>query len=241
LDGEGSDAAISPEGKKALVLLSGGLDSSTVCALAAKENEKIFTLSFDYGQTLRKELEYAEKISRHYGSLEHMIFEIDLTQIGGSALTDTGLEIPVNRNESDMKNIPVSYVPARNTIFLSIALAWAEVLNADSIHIGVNAVDYSGYPDCRPEYIEAYQRMADRATRRGVEGFPVEIVTPLLNLSKIEIVRLGLKLGVPYEYTWSCYTGEAEPCGRCDSCLLRARAFDELGVRDPALSSYETS
>ncbi len=190
---------------------------------------------------MRKELEYAEMISRHYDSLEHMVFEIDLTQIGGSALTDTGLEIPVNRSEADMKDIPVSYVPARNTIFLSIALAWAEVLDADSIHIGINAVDYSGYPDCRPEYIEAYQSMADRATRRGVEGFPVEIVTPLLNLSKVEIVRLGLELGVPYEYTWSCYSGDAKPCGRCDSCLLRARAFDELGVRDPALSCYETS
>lgn len=236
-----SDATVSPKGKKALVLLSGGLDSSTVCALAARDNEELFTLSFDYGQTLRRELEYAEMISLRYGSLKHLVFKIDLTPIGGSALTDTALEIPVNRNEADMKDIPVSYVPARNTIFLSIALAWAEVLDANSIHIGVNAVDYSGYPDCRPEYINAFQRMADRATRRGVEGFPVEIVTPLLHLKKSEIVRIGMKLGVPYQYTWSCYTGEAEPCGRCDSCLLRARAFDELGVSDPALSSYKTS
>ena len=221
--------------KKAVVLLSGGLDSSTVCGLAASENHETYALSFDYGQTLKRELLYAKKIAAHFRISEHKIFQMDLAQIGGSALTDEGIDIPLDRNEDDMHNIPLSYVPARNTIFLSIALGWAEVLEADSIYIGVNAVDYSGYPDCRPGYIDAYQKMADLATRRGVEGDPITIKTPLLNMKKSEIISLGHELGVPYQYTWSCYSESELPCGRCDSCILRIKGFREAGLVDPAL------
>jgi len=221
--------------KKAVVLLSGGLDSSTVCGLAAKENRKTYALSFDYGQTLKRELLYAKKIAAHFRITEHKIFQMDLAQIGGSALTDERIDIPLDRKEDEMRDIPLSYVPARNTIFLSIALGWAEVLGADSIYIGVNAVDYSGYPDCRPDYIDAYQKMADLATRRGVEGNPIRIKTPLLNLKKSEIILLGHELGVPYRYTWSCYSNGEQPCGRCDSCILREKAFHEADLPDPAL------
>ncbi len=225
----------SNEVKKAVILLSGGLDSSTVCALAAHENHETSALSFDYGQTLKRELMYAKKIAAHFRITEHKIFQMDLAKIGGSALTEDGINIPMDRKEEEMRDIPLSYVPARNTIFLSIALGWAEVLGADSIYIGVNAVDYSGYPDCRPEYIEAYQKMADLATRRGVEGDPITIKTPLLNMKKSEIIRLGHKLGVPYQFTWSCYSDQERPCGRCDSCILRKRAFHEAGLEDPAM------
>ena len=221
--------------KRAVVLLSGGLDSSTACGIAAYNGLELFGLSFDYGQTLKKELECAQIIAAHFKVKEHKIINIDLTSIGGSALTDTSIEIPMDRTEEDMLNIPLSYVPARNTIFLSIALGWAEVLDADHIYIGVNAVDYSGYPDCRPDYIEAYQNMANKATRRGVDGRPIEIVAPLLYLKKSDIIKWGMELDVPYQHTWSCYTGSEGPCGRCDSCLLRARAFQEAGVMDPAM------
>ncbi|MDP7264413.1 MAG: 7-cyano-7-deazaguanine synthase QueC [Candidatus Thermoplasmatota archaeon] len=221
--------------KKAVVLLSGGLDSTTVCGIAASENHEIYALSFDYGQTLKRELFYAKKIAAHFRVVDHKIFQIDLAKIGGSALTDDLIEIPLDRKEDDMRDIPLSYVPARNTIFLSIALGWAEVLGADSIYIGVNAVDYSGYPDCRPGYIDAYQKMANLATRRGVEGDPVIIKTPLLHMKKSEIIRLGHELGVPYQYTWSCYSDSEWPCGRCDSCVLRKKGFHEAGLVDPAL------
>ena len=222
--------------KRAVVLLSGGLDSATACAMAANDGLELYCLSFDYGQTLKGELDCAGKLARHYGAKDHKILRLDLASIGGSALTDPSIDIPMDRDENEMADIPPSYVPARNTIFLSIALAWAEVLDADHIYIGVNAVDYSGYPDCRPDFIEAYQFMTDRATRRGVEGSPIRIATPLLHLSKSGIVRRGLELGVPYQYTWSCYTGGENPCGRCDSCVLRAKAFREAGVADPALA-----
>ena len=227
--------------KRAVVLLSGGLDSAIACAMAANDGLDLYCLSFDYGQTLKGELERARKLARHYGAKEHKILQIGLASIGGSALTDPGIDIPTDRKENEMADIPSSYVPARNTIFLSIALAWAEVLDADHIYIGVNAVDYSGYPDCRPDFIEAYQFMADRATRRGVEGSPIRIATPLLHLSKSEIVRRGLELGVPYQYTWSCYTGGERPCGRCDSCILREKAFREVGVADPAMAEQRFS
>jgi len=222
--------------KRAVVLLSGGLDSATACAMAANDGLDLYCISFDYGQTLKGELECARRIARHFGAKEHKILQIGLASIGGSALTDATIDIPKDRKENEMADIPPSYVPARNTIFLSVALAWAEVLDADHIFIGVNAVDYSGYPDCRPEFIEAYQFMADRATRRGVEGSPIRIATPLLHMSKSDIVRTGLELGVPYQHTWSCYTGGESPCGRCDSCVLRAKAFREAGCNDPALA-----
>jgi len=221
---------------RGVVLLSGGLDSSTACAVAARECEGLYALSFDYGQSLVRELECARNIARHFDAVEHRTIRLDLAAIGGSALTDPTVPIPLDRDENEMENIPSSYVPARNTIFLSVALAWAEVLDADAIYIGVNALDYSGYPDCRPEYVEAFRRMAELATKRGIEGRPMEIRAPLLLLGKSDIIRLGLQLGVPYGLTWSCYAGGESPCGRCDSCILRARAFHELGITDPALS-----
>lgn len=221
--------------KKGVVVLSGGLDSSTVCAVAARETDRLLAITFDYGQRSDRELACAKRIGQHYSVSDHLFFELDLGQIGGSALTDDAVEVPVDRGEEDMAGIPTTYVPARNTIFLSIALAWAEVNDADSIYIGVNAIDYSGYPDCRPEYIRAYRKMANNATRRGVQGDPIEIKTPLLDMKKNEIIELGLELGVPYEHTWSCYKDGVFPCGRCDSCILRAKGFEEVGIGDPAL------
>lgn len=226
--------------ERAVVLLSGGIDSSTACAVAAGECRELFALSFDYGQSLVRELKCASRIAREFSVKDHRVIQLDLRQIGGSALTDRDVPLPVDRSENEMADIPVSYVPARNTIFLSIALAWAEVLDADAIYIGVNAVDYSGYPDCRPEYVEAFQRMADRATRRGVSGRPIGIRAPLLHMRKREIIELGLRLGVPYEHTWSCYAGGERPCGRCDSCILRSNAFRDAGSFDPALSDGGT-
>ena len=219
---------------KAVLLLSGGLDSTTLLALATSQGYAIHALSFSYGQRHAAELAAARKIASHYGVVQHVVTDIDLRVFGGSALT-SDIEVPRNRELDDQ--IPVTYVPARNTIFLSFALAWAEVLGAPDIFIGVNALDYSGYPDCRPEFIAAFQEMARLATRVGVEGGaePVTIRTPLIEMSKKEIIELGLSLGVDYSMTTSCYDPDTNghACGRCDSCILRRRGFEEAGVADP--------
>ena len=226
--------------KKAVVLLSGGLDSTTVMAIARSDGYERYCLSFRYGQRHALELEAARRVAKALGAKEHLVMDIDLAKIGGSALTG-GIEVPKGRNEGEMKGeIPVTYVPARNTIFLSHALAWAEVLGASDIFVGVNAVDYSGYPDCRPEYIEAFERMANLATKAGVEGKTrVKIRTPLINMTKAEIIRKGIDLGIDYGMTHSCYdpSPEGMPCGRCDSCLLRQKGFREAGITDPVTLS----
>ena len=215
---------------KAVILLSGGLDSVTVLATARKKYD-CYTLSFSYGQRHSVELEAAKKIARKYQVSEHRILNIDLGQLGGSALTDMSIDVP----ESSEEGIPVTYVPARNTIFLSYALAWAEVLHAKDIFIGVNAVDYSGYPDCRPEYIEAFSKMANLATKSAVEGDVISIHTPLISLSKAEIIHMGIDNDVDYSMTVSCYAAneQGEACGHCDSCRLRKIGFDDAGVVDP--------
>ncbi len=222
--------------RKAVCLLSGGLDSSTTLALARRDGFDCYALSFDYGQRHRVELEAAARVAASLGAAEHLVVRIDLRVFGGSALT-SGLPVPKGRKPSEMTaDIPVTYVPARNTVFLSFSLAWAEVLGASDIFIGVNALDYSGYPDCRPEYIEAYERMANLATKAGVEGrAQVKIHTPLIRLSKAEIVKLGVELGVDFSLTHSCYDpdGAGRPCGRCDACVLRRKGFEEAGVADP--------
>ena len=223
-------------GKKAIVLSSGGLDSTTVMAIAKAEGHDIYSLSFRYGQRHSVELEAAQKVAKSLGAKEHLVIDIDMAKIGGSALTDD-IEVPKARSEQDMqKEIPVTYVPARNTVFLSYALAWAEVLEASDIFIGVNAIDYSGYPDCRPEYIESFERMANLATKAGVEGITrVNIHTPIIEMTKAQIIQKGVELGVDYGITHSCYDPslEGKACGQCDSCLLRKKGFKEAGVPDP--------
>lgn len=222
---------------KAVLLLSGGLDSTTVLAVARSEGYAVYALSFRYGQRHAHELDAASRVAAAYGVAEHVIAEIDLGVFGGSALTGSA-PVPKDRAHAEMgSGIPITYVPARNTIFLSFALAWADVLAARRIFIGVNALDYSGYPDCRPEYIEAYERMANLATRGGVEGTaPIRINTPLIALSKADIIRLGTSLGVDYSLTTSCYDPDASgaACGHCDACLLRLKGFAEAGLKDPA-------
>lgn len=217
--------------KRAVVLLSGGLDSATCLAMAQAEGYTCHTLAFDYGQRHRVELDAAERLSRAMGAASHRVVELGLRQIGGSALTDDSIAVPEEASEG----IPVTYVPARNTVFLSLALGLAEVLDAQAIYIGVNAVDYSGYPDCRPAFIEAFQQMADLATRAGIEGHGPRLLTPLIDLSKAEIIRRGTTLGVDYGLTVSCYQadGNGRACGKCDSCRLRARGFADAGVADP--------
>lgn len=216
---------------RAIVLLSGGLDSTT-CLAWAQARYECFALSFSYGQRHSSELDAATTLAKRAG-VEHRIIDIDLRQLGGSALTDDSIAVP----ENEPGGIPVTYVPARNTIFLSYALAAAEVINAHAIVIGINAVDYSGYPDCRPEYIEAFAKMAALATKAGVEGNPITIETPLLNLTKAAIIRLGLAHGVDYAQTISCYQADDRgyACGRCDSCRLRRQGFKDAGVTDPTL------
>jgi 7-cyano-7-deazaguanine synthase len=217
--------------KKAVVLVSGGLDSATTLALAQEQGYACYAISFDYGQRHRCELEAATRVAQAGGVIEHKVITLDLDNIGGSALTDTAIAVP----DQPTQGIPVTYVPARNTVFLSLALAWAEVLAADAIFIGVNAVDYSGYPDCRPEFIEAFARLAKLGTKAGVEGHPIGIETPLIHLSKAEIIQQGLRLGVDYANTISCYDPDeaGRACGRCDSCRLRAAGFKDAGVADP--------
>jgi 7-cyano-7-deazaguanine synthase len=216
----------------AIVLVSGGLDSATCLALARADGYRCYALSFAYGQRHEAELRAAGRVTRALGAEQHRVMQIDLAAFGGSALTDPSMAVP----ESSSSGIPVTYVPARNTVFLSLALAWAEVLGAQDIFIGVNAVDYSGYPDCRPEFIAAFERLANLATRAGVEGTgPIRIRTPLIDLSKAQIIRRGLALGVEFAATVSCYQadGDGRACGRCDSCRLRREGFAAAGVPDP--------
>jgi 7-cyano-7-deazaguanine synthase len=223
-------------GKRAVVLLSGGLDSATVLAMAQREGYDAYALSFAYGQRHSWELEAARRVAEAQGAKEHKTATIDLRIFGGSALTDD-IDVPKGRAAEEMaQGIPITYVPARNTIFLSFALAWAEVLGSSDIFIGVNALDYSGYPDCRPEYIEAFEKMANLATKAGVQGQQrLKIHTPLIAMTKAEIIRAGLELGVDYGLTSSCYDpgAKGEPCGRCDSCVLRQKGFRENGTSDP--------
>ncbi len=216
---------------KAVVLLSGGLDSATVLAIAREQGYACYALSFDYGQRHRCELAAAERIAETLGAIDHRTIRLDLRAIGGSALTDDAIEVPSAPSEG----IPVTYVPARNTVFLSLALGWAEVLGAGHIFIGVNAVDYSGYPDCRPEFIRAYEAMANLATKAAVEGHPMRLHTPLIDLSKAEIILAGHRLGVDYGLTLSCYNPDllGNACGVCDSCRLRSAGFAAAGVVDP--------
>jgi 7-cyano-7-deazaguanine synthase len=222
--------------KPAVVLLSGGLDSTTTLAIARSQGFELHALSFRYGQRHAFELEAARRVATALGAKQHVIADIDLRVFGGSALT-ADIAVPKGRATNEMSHgIPVTYVPARNTVFLSFALAWAEVLESSDIFVGVNAVDYSGYPDCRPEYIEAYQRMADLATKAGVEGKQrLKIHTPLIQMTKAQIIRRGLELGVDYGLTSSCYdpSPAGVPCGGCDSCQLREKGFGELGLKDP--------
>ena len=217
--------------QKAVILVSGGLDSSTVLAIALEQGFECYTLSFDYGQRHRSELEAAKRISEIMDVKEHKIVQLDLGSIGGSALTDIDIDVP----ETKSSGIPVTYVPARNTVFLSIALGWAEVLGANKIFLGVNAVDYSGYPDCRPEYISSFESMANLATKAGVEGNKLSIEAPLIDMSKSDIIKLGVSLGVDYSLTVSCYQASFEglACGRCESCRLRAEGFKQAGLLDP--------
>jgi 7-cyano-7-deazaguanine synthase len=228
-----------PEARPAVVLLSGGVDSTTCLAIARTEGFTPYALSFRYGQRHSVELEAARRVAEALGAVRHVVVDIDLRLFGGSALT-ADIEVPKDRQADDIAHddIPVTYVPARNTIFLSFALAWAEVLGSQDIYIGVNAVDYSGYPDCRPEYIRAFETMANLATKAGVEGRQhLTIHTPLIDLAKARIIQRGLDLGVDYGLTISCYdpAPDGTPCGRCDSCLLRARGFAGAGIADPAL------
>jgi len=222
--------------RKAIVLLSGGLDSTTTLAIAKSKGFQVFTLSFEYGQRHRVELDRAREISRRFGAAEHRVLTVDLGALGGSALT-AGIPVPTGRSAEEMSaEIPVTYVPARNTIFLSFALAYAEVSGARDLFIGVNAVDYSGYPDCRPEYIAAFEKLANLATKAGVEGGdPIRIHTPLIDLTKAEIIQLGLSLGVDYGLTHSCYAPDEQglACGVCDSCQLRLKGFSQAGATDP--------
>jgi len=219
--------------KRAVILLSGGLDSVTALAIAKQQGYECYTISFNYGQIHNAELAASKKLSKIMSVIEHKVINIDLGTIGGSALTDNAIDVP----EEHQEGVPVTYVPARNTVFLSIALAWAEVLSADAIYIGVNAVDYSGYPDCRPEFIDAFEQLANLATKAGVEGKKLTIEAPLMKMSKADIIRTGIKLGIDYSQTISCYQADEQgkACGLCDSCHFRAEGFKEAGVKDPTL------
>lgn len=238
VESPGGETDLESSRKRAVVLLSGGLDSATVLAIARSRGYGLYALSFSYGQRHSWELEAAKRVAASMGVVDHRVAQIDLRIFGGSALTDE-IAVPKGRSPDEMANgIPITYVPARNTIFLSFALAWAEVLGADNIFIGVNVLDYSGYPDCRPEFVAAFEKMANLATKAGVEGRQnFKIHTPLITLTKAQIIRLGLQLGVDYSLTSSCYdpSSEGVPCGRCDSCLLRRKGFSENGMGDPLL------
>lgn len=216
---------------KAVVIFSGGLDSTVCLGLATSQFDKVFALSFDYGQRHSRELRNAKQIIARYPEVEHLVVKFDAGKWGGSSLTDATKAIP----ESLSDEIPNTYVPARNIIFLSFALSVAEAKEAEAVYIGVNALDYSGYPDCRPEFIEAFEKVAELGQKRGVEGDPVKVLTPLIKLTKAGIVKKAIELGVPVELTWSCYQGGESPCGVCDSCRLRQKGFFEAGITDPAL------
>ena len=220
--------------KKAICLISGGLDSAVTAFIAKKQGYDLYALSFRYGQRHTKELSCAKNITQAVGTKDHIIFNIDLQKFGGSSLFTSSSHQIKNHALNDIgKTIPLTYVPARNTVFLSLALAYAEAIDAVALFIGANALDYSAYPDCRPNYIRAYQHLANLATKRGVEGKPIRINAPLLHLTKAEIIKTGMKLNVPFAKTWSCYRGEAKACGHCDSCLLRLKGFQEAKVKDP--------
>ncbi|MBM7614115.1 7-cyano-7-deazaguanine synthase QueC [Alkaliphilus hydrothermalis] len=214
--------------KKAVVLLSGGLDSTTCMAVAKSEGYQLYPVSFDYGQRHNRELALAKKVATYFEAKDHKIFTIQ--NVGGSALTDSNIDVPEYEGDGE---IPVTYVPARNILFLSYALGYAEVIGAEAIYIGVSSVDYSGYPDCRPEFIEAFQQVVNVGTAAGVKGKGIDIKTPLMKLSKADTVKLGLELGAPYHLTTSCYKGGEEACGVCDSCVLRLKGFEEAGGEDP--------
>lgn len=220
--------------KRAVVLLSGGLDSATTAAIAKDKGYELYALTFDYGQRHKREIEAAKAVGRALGVKDHVVIAFDLRKWGGSALTDD-IEVPIDRNVDEMSaEIPSTYVPARNTIFLSFALGYAETIGADTIFIGANQIDYSGYPDCREEYLRAFETMANLATKAGVEGtMRFKIEAPLLHMTKVEIIKTGIALGLDYGLTWSCYKGGDEPCGVCDSCKLRTAAFEAAGMHDP--------
>lgn len=220
--------------RKAVVLLSGGLDSTVTLAKAKEEGYELYPLSFDYGQRHDKEVESAKKVAEWFKAHEHRVINIDLAQIGGSALTDKGIEVPEKRRIEEIgEDIPITYVPARNTILLAFAIGYAEVVGAETVFIGANALDYSGYPDCRPEYFEAFQKATELGTKTGVQGKPIQIKYPLINMTKAEIVKEGERLNVPFHLTWSCYKGREKACGKCDSCVLRLKGFRGAGVEDP--------
>ena len=223
-------------GRPAVILLSGGLDSATTLAIARRAGYRCYAMSFDYGQRHGFELEAARRVAEAIGVERHIVIPLDLRSIGGSALTSE-IDVPTDRDDNEMtEEIPITYVPARNTVFLSVALGWAEVLGASDLFVGVNAVDYSGYPDCRPEFIAAFESLANLATKAGVEGTHYKVHAPLIAMTKAEIIKTGTELGVDYGLTHSCYNPSADgrPCGRCDSCQLRARGFAEAGIADPA-------
>jgi 7-cyano-7-deazaguanine synthase len=220
--------------KMAVCLISGGIDSCVTAHLAKKDGYDIYALTFNYGQRHKKEVECAKKIASSLNAKKHVLLDIDLAKFGGSSLTDNSKSIERDHTLDEIgKTIPSTYVPGRNTVFLSIALAYAESIDADAIYIGVTSADYSGYPDCRPEYIEAFQKMANLANKRGVEGKPIKIFAPLIHMTKAQIINEGTKLRVQFENTWSCYAGDKKACGRCDSCLLRLKGFKEAGIKDP--------
>jgi 7-cyano-7-deazaguanine synthase len=219
---------------KALVILSGGLDSTVCTALAVRDHGEVLALTFDYGQRHRLELERAAAVCARY-QVEQLVVTLDASRWGGSALTDPAIDVPDAQPGPPPTEIPATYVPARNLVFLAVAMGVAEARRADVVYLGVNALDYSGYPDCRPEFVRSFEATAALALKRGIEGDPVEVRTPLVDLTKADIVRLGLALDAPLRLTWSCYRGGPRPCGRCDACALRAKGFAEAGVPDPAL------
>ncbi len=220
--------------RKAVVLLSGGLDSAVAAAIARDSGYQLYALTVDYGQRHRRELKAARNVAKSLHVKEHEVLSVDLAGFGGSALVDRKKRIPESRSKSEIgQDIPATYVPARNTVLLSLGLAWAEALGADAIFIGAHAVDYSGYPDCRPEFIDAFRKVSALGTRRGVEGKAIRIEAPLVHMDKREIIERGGELKVPFELTWSCYAGGEKACGRCDSCTIRLKAFSEAGKEDP--------
>ncbi len=220
--------------QKAVVLISGGIDSTVVAAIAKSKGYKIFALTVDYGQRHGREIEAARSIAKALGVEEHKVVKVDLREFGGSALTQEGVDVPVSRpTQKISKGIPQTYVPARNIVMLGLALAWGETIQADAVFIGAHTVDYSGYPDCRPEFFKAFQEVSDVGTKRGVEGRPIRIETPIIDLGKGEIVALGNRHNVPFELTWSCYKGGQKACGTCESCVIRRNAFEQVGLEDP--------
>jgi len=225
--------------KKAVCLISGGLDSSVTAFIAKKEGYQIYAITFNYEQRHKKEIDSAKKIAKAVNAKNHIIFDINLKKFGDSSLVDKSMKIDMDHNLKEIgKKIPSTYVPARNTIFLSVALAYAETIDADAIFIGVTSTDYSGYPDCRPEYIAAFQKVANIATKKGIEKRLIQIKAPLIHMKKSDIIKKGLELNAPFDKTWSCYLGDKKPCGRCDSCLLRLKGFKEAGFKDPLKYDY---